>query len=176
MSDSSQLWNEFEKDSIYVENKELYQAHILEQYKMYTEMADRISQRRNSTNVFFLSLSTSLITGLGFALANQDKYSYYIPILLACLGLVICIAWWWILRSYRNLNSAKFKVVGQLEERLPSSPYWSAEWKELGEGKSLKKYLPLSKLEQFVPLIFLIFYLCVFVKSLFDENFFKDII
>ena len=47
-----------------------------------------------------------------------------------------------------------------MEEKLPSSPYWKAEWKALGEGKSLKKYLPLTKLEQFVPILFAVIY-CV---------------
>ena len=28
----------------------------------------------------------------------------------------------------------EYIVVGALEERLPASPYWKAEWQVLGEG------------------------------------------
>ena len=48
-----------------------------------------------------------------------------------------CVAWWWLVRSYRLLNTAKFRVIGVIEERLPAAPYWRAEWIALGEGKGL---------------------------------------
>jgi hypothetical protein len=50
------LWTNID-NSEYSNNKELYQNHILEQYKMYVEMVDRISSRRNLTNIFFLTLN-----------------------------------------------------------------------------------------------------------------------
>lgn len=161
----SKLWNSIEENAVYKTDQTLYQQHLLEQYKLYVEMADRISQRRNSTNVFFLTLSTSLISALGFVLDAQSDFPGHFRMLIAGVGIVISIAWWWILRSYRNLNSAKYKVVGQLEAKLPSSPYWSAEWSELVEGKSIKKYLPLSKLEQFVPIVFVIGYIIILLVT-----------
>jgi hypothetical protein len=39
------------------------------------------------------------------------------------------------MRSIRLLNSAKYEVIGTLEERLPASPYWRADGAALGEGK-----------------------------------------
>ena len=42
-----------------------YYSHALEQYKLSVEMADRVSQRRQSANVFFLTVSSSLIAFLG---------------------------------------------------------------------------------------------------------------
>ena len=57
--------------------------------------------------------------------------------------LVQCGAWFLLVRSYRQLNSAKYIVIGVLEERLPGSPYWNAEWKALGEGKDKAKYWPI---------------------------------
>jgi hypothetical protein len=37
----------------------------LEQYKIYVEMADRISARRGMTNTFFLTLNTAIFTAVG---------------------------------------------------------------------------------------------------------------
>ena len=36
---------------------EKYKEHLLEQYKLYVEMADRISGRRQTANSFFLSIN-----------------------------------------------------------------------------------------------------------------------
>ncbi len=162
----SRLWNTIEEASIYDTDKVLYQNHMLEQYKMYVEMADRISQRRNLTNVFCLTLCSSIITVIGFSLVNILAITAVVLPFFSALGVVLSVTWWWLLRSYRNLNSAKYKVIGQLEEKLPASPYWGAEWKELGEGKSLKKYLPLTVLEQFVPILFLLFYCGSLIKTI----------
>jgi len=76
-----------------------------------------------------------------------------------------CVAWWWLVRSYRLLNGAKFKVVGALEERLPASAYWRAEWVALGEGNDWRKYLPLSHLEQWVPILFALVYVLGFIVA-----------
>ncbi|MGW1594954.1 RipA family octameric membrane protein [Streptomyces sp. NPDC002343] len=34
-------------------------------------------------------------------------------------GITLSAAWWMKLRSYRDLNTAKFKIISKLEERLP---------------------------------------------------------
>jgi hypothetical protein len=73
-----------------------------------------------------------------------------------------CFAWFYLLRSYRLLNTAKYEVVGALERRLPASPYWSAEWTALGKGKDPKKYWPLSHIESWIPVFFAALYVCGF--------------
>ena len=161
------LWNKITDDSSYSKNKELYQNHILEQYKIYVEMADRISGRRSTANVFFLSINSTILASVAFLF---DKIQLVEPkwvILFPVIGtLVLCLVWWWLLLSYRNLNSAKYKVIGQLEKKLPSSPYWSAEWNELGKGKDIKKYLPLSALENWIPIVFGITYIMIAIYVL----------
>lgn len=153
------LWNALEADSIYRTDNALYINHVIEQYKIYVEMADRISARRNLANVFFLTLHSLCISTICFFIEKvaliSPKWIMFFPFFIV---IMLCLTWWWTLTSYRNLNSAKYKVIGQLEEKLPSSPYWSAEWKELGEGKDIKKYLPITTLEQYVPILFAIVY------------------
>lgn len=155
------LWNEQITNPGYSESRELSQTHILEQYKLYVEMVDRISARRNLTNVFFLTLNTTIISALGIFLQNKveitPKWLIFIPALAI---LTQCAAWWWLICSYRKLNSAKFEIINQLEEKLPSTPY-ASEWKELGEGKDIKKYLPLTYIENIVPILFGIVYISI---------------
>ena len=45
---------------------ENYKAHLLEQYKLYVEMADRISARRQTANSFFLSINTAIIALISY--------------------------------------------------------------------------------------------------------------
>jgi hypothetical protein len=164
------LWNDVDDNSEYHNDKKLYQEHILEQYKIYVEMADQISARRNLANVFFLTLNTTALGVLGFCV-EKLKHIHAVTLLLLIVAIsVLCLVWWWVTRSYRNLNTAKYKVIGYLEKRLPASPYWEAEWNELGKGKDPKKYLPLSDLENFVPIIFITLYLILGMYVVFNQN------
>jgi len=138
----------------YRESHEKYQAAIMEQYKVYVEMADRISARRALMNTFFLTLNTGIFTLIGVFWKNRPAGSAWLLVfpLIAVLG--ECAAWFWLLRSYRQLNTGKYAVVGALEELLPTSPYWRAEWHALGDGKDKAKYWTMTHLERWVPLLF----------------------
>ena len=152
------LWNPHVTSNNYGQNEQ-YAEHIFEQYKMFVEMADRVSSRRNLTNTFFLTLHTFLIAAAGFLYENGptvDNPLLNIFPLVAVLSL--CYIWYLLIVSYKQLNSAKYKVIGEYERLLPSSPYWSAEWKALGEGKNPTLYRPLSDVEIWVPVIFAFIY------------------
>jgi hypothetical protein len=159
------LWAE-DKPGQYGGDAEKYHAIVLEQYKIYTEMADRISARRGLTNTFFLTLNTLVLTTVGMFWKDRPAASvWYLAVPLAAL-LIQCAAWFWLIRSYRQLNSAKYIVIGALEERLPASPYWRAEWTALGQGGNPARYWPLTHMEQWVPASFSVIYLTAFVVAL----------
>jgi hypothetical protein len=133
---------------------EKYLAALLHQYLTYVEMADRISARRGLANTFFLTLNTVVITALTTSsIRNLQRVGWGLLIPLAVL-VGECVTWFWMVRSYRQLNGAKYAVIGALERKLPASPYWGAEWKALGEGKDRSLYWPITHLEQTVPLMF----------------------
>lgn len=136
---------------------------ILEQYKIYIASAENISQRRHSANTFFLSFNTALIGALaGFF----DEISNTVILnVFYIAAITLCITWALLLRSYRNLNTAKFMVIGALEKKLPSSPFWGAEWTALGFGKNYRKYIPLSVLETLAPAVFLVTYLYLLIGN-----------
>jgi hypothetical protein len=142
-----------------------YDGALLEQYKLYVEMADRISARRGLTNSFFLTLNTSIV-GLfaAFKKVPTGSEAWWLAIpLIALLG--ECFAWFYLVRSYRLLNGAKYRVVGALEARLPASPFWRAEWWELGEGRGFTRYWPLSHIEQWIPMLFAVTYIAGLVAA-----------
>lgn len=152
------LWN---KDVIPEEygSKEQYYSHVFEQYKLYVEASDKVSNRRNAANTFFLSINSLIVTVIAFLYKEKyqltNKWEILFP-LVAVLSL--CYVWWRLILSYKQLNSAKFKIINEYEKKLPTKPYVSAEWKALGRGKKPDLYKPLSDVEKWVPRIFATIY------------------
>lgn len=131
------------------------QNTILELYKLYVEMADRVSQRRATANSFFLTLETGLF-GLSISLAglSSSRIEYQVATIAAAgFGLPFSVVWWRILESYRQLNRAKFQVVHEIEQKLPIAPYGD-EWVKVGKGADPKLYRPLTAVEGWVPILF----------------------
>jgi hypothetical protein len=157
------LWTSGVSEQTYTA-EEKYHGVVLEQYKVCVEMADRISARRGLTNTFFLTLNSLVFTTVGvFWKDKPTAIADEVWILLLVVALAQCLAWWALVRSYQQLNSAKYKIIGLLEKKLPASPYWAAEWKALGEGKNWRLYIPLSHIERVIPMIFAAVYIAAFV-------------
>ena len=145
----------------YYDKKETFQAHLLDQYKLYVEMADRISSRRQSANSYFLSINTALLGFIGYIGGKEP--TIYLS-LVATAGVALSYLWYRIIRSYRGLNRAKFLVIHEIEKRLPISPY-DAEWEAMGRGDDPKLFKPFTHIETGVPWVFLALHAVVLVKS-----------
>jgi len=144
---------------------EKFNEHLLEQYKLYVEMADKISERRMQTNKFYISLLSGLLALLSILVSVGKLNQTLIFALVSILGIALCVLWYINIRSYRCLNSGKFKVIHEIEQELPFRCY-DREWEILGRGKKVKKYLQLTRVEQYVPFILAIPYLLFFIYSL----------
>lgn len=140
-------------------------AERLELYKVAVEMADRVSARRGTANAFFLTLNTALVglAGLSGAPPMADALVTVrgIPVpLLALTGLVLATAWFLLLRSYRDLNEAKFKVINEIEAGFSGHPF-TDEWKSLKKDPVKRwrpRYAELGTVEQAVPFAFGVLY------------------
>jgi hypothetical protein len=132
---------------------------LLDIYKLAAEMADRVSARRALASTFFLTALSGLIALIGAT--DADAWALALP------GLVVSIAWWLILRSYRDLNDAKFTVINAMEKRLPAQPFLD-EWELLkGSDETPKawreRYAELSLIEQVVPVVYALIFVGVLV-------------
>ena len=130
-----------------------YPDHLLEQYKLYVEMTDRVSQRRERSNPFFMTLlaGPAILAVLArFWLDGENDSGAFLPLVLLASGLLgtaLSTTWFASIRSYRHLNNARFRVIGEMEKRLPFGSY-SFEWELLSP-----RFLLLSVIEQFLPAI-----------------------
>ena len=141
---------------------EKYSDHFLEQYKLYVEMTDRVSQRREQANRFYVSLVAAIVALL-VVLARFDVADGAWPVVFLISGLfgaALSIVWFVNIRSYRQLNSAKYEVINKMEEQLPVAGY-SDEWDMLRSRNTVVGPLGLSGIEQFVPIIFIGLFLLI---------------
>ena len=145
-----------------VEYGDNYQAHLLEQYKLYVEMADRISQRRDQSNRFYAGAVSAIVALLVVAARfGLPGTSWDVALLVAGLfGAALSTIWYINLRSYQVLNSVKFEVINGIEPLLPHDGY-TQEWAQLLSKSRPGKYLQLTKVERFVPLLIAALFICL---------------
>lgn len=133
-----------------------YRKHLLEQYKLYVEMADRISSRRSKANTFFLSVNTLMVTAIGILSKLESGFktlSLWWVLTTSLAGILFCWTWLSIINSYRQLNTGKFKVINTIEQKLPLTMY-KAEWSYLKPEREISRYKQLTVVEILVPIIF----------------------
>ena len=135
------------------DNKGISDA-LLEQYKLYVEMMDKVSERRGNANSFFITLHTVVLGIIGINGFNVEKYW----LLIVILGLILSYVWGYLLQSYKLLNTGKFEVIHEMEKELPMNMY-AYEWEILDYGKNRAKYWPISHLERTIPIVFAMVYI-----------------
>jgi hypothetical protein len=166
------LWNDNVGVKSYEDGGEKYQGAILEQYKLYVEMADRVSNRRGLANTFFLTLNTGIFAAIGVFWKDRPSGPAWLLLLPLVLVLAECMVWRGIINSYQEIRSAKQKVIAELEERLPAAAYGRGEY---GRGESAafreewRSYRPMINLEQWMPILFGLVYLMGFVVAMTAE-------
>ncbi|MDQ3627761.1 MAG: hypothetical protein M3419_02915 [Actinomycetota bacterium] len=148
---------------------ELPGSHF-EIYRLAVEMADRVCARRGIANSFFLREHGRRCAPV--MVSDAARWT------LAVAGILVSVLWWALLKSYRDLNSAKFDIILAMEERLPVRVYGD-EWKRLRREpvtlrSSLRRrelrswvaqYRELGRVERVVPWIFALIYLAEIVRD-----------
>ena len=127
----------------------------VELYKLHSELADRVSQRREGANRLHVSIAVGLVVFLGTLIRFSDDWTLDASVLFAVglCGLIVSASWYIVLRSYRQLSSAKFRVLHDLETRLPYQ-FFTMEWDPAAVGNKSNRYWKLSVVETIMPMMF----------------------
>ncbi|MCR4422584.1 MAG: hypothetical protein NUV32_08960 [Exilispira sp.] len=131
---------------------------LLEIYKTYHDSIEKVAEKRQNTNSFFLTLNTGILELIGF-LFQKDAPVILKPLylILPIIGIISGVFWLKLVNSYRQLNKGKFDFLYELEEQLPFDVY-NKEWNKLGKGENPKIYKPLTSIEKFIPKTFIVLY------------------
>ena len=144
------------------DSKKTDRTERLELYKLMVEMADRVSQRRQAANSFYLSINTLLVGGSAYLRMNIT--SHVSEILVSIAGILVCIYWNRSIISYKTLNTAKFGVINEIELSMVIQPF-TDEWSKLDPDGDGKKHKSFYETERFVPRVFIgiyAFQACIF--------------
>ena len=138
--------------------------HLMEIYKLHGELADRVSQRREGANRLYVSLLVALVV-LFTALVRfgvGQISSDIVLLVTGVTGLMLSGSWYIVIRSYRQLNSGKFKALHELEKHL-AYPFFKREWELLAEGNEIRRYWKLTVVETGLPIIFFVLFCSLLV-------------
>ena len=130
-----------------MEKKESKEELLLVQWQTCVEMANSISQRRDTMNNIFITLNLAIMAAVSIVWDIKS-------ILILVAGIVVCVLWILFIRNYKQLNAVKFEVINKMEKSLPYQAF-NEEWEKL---KRNKKYMDGTKLEKFLPIMFIILY------------------
>ena len=129
-----------------------HEETILAQWQTCVEMANSVSQRRDTMNNIFVTVNLAIIAAVSLTFEFRT-------IFILSAGIVLCVLWIFFIQNYKLLNSTKFKVIQQIEEKLPVTPF-KDEWKELKKNKIYKDG---TKLETILPIMFIILYVIAII-------------
>ena len=121
------------------------------QYKLYVQSAENVSARRVTSIRYLVTLNAALVALYGFQPAVAGLVFW--PALVAVVGVIVSILSFGLIKSHRDLNTVKFRVINEIEHHLPAALY-AYEWNLLGEGKG-KTYRQTSRIELWIPVVFL---------------------
>ncbi len=141
------------------------QQILLEQYRIFVKTADDITMRRLQTNKFYLTILLGLFTIAGFFNKNgitEVLNEQIILILISVIGIALSVIWYVNIESFKLLNSAKFKVIHEMEKDLPCACF-DKEW----EYRDPQSYPILTKIEKFLPIMMGIVFFIILLVGLF---------
>ena len=111
------LYSRSKSDSVDANDK--FIDHYLEQYRIYLHIFNSTHDRLSKSNDFFLGLNTAIIGALGYLESKGSAHNSTIFLFAPFVGIAICYCWHQIINSYKQLNRVKFKVIHEVEKKIP---------------------------------------------------------
>lgn len=126
----------------------------LDLYKMMVGSSESLVSRRQAVNTFFLTMNGALLTASGLIVQSSggNGLAALGIAVLSVAGLILCLAWRSLIRSFGQLNRGKFQVINTIERYLKAAIY-AAEWEALGRGEDPEIYRSFTSREIWVPIL-----------------------
>lgn len=132
-----------------IQNQSDKEKYLLEQYKAYMNNLNEIGSQHSQTRAFYVSIISALLVFLSVTASKNESASMSMAgqLAVASLGIILCVAWYIHMLSYRKLFTAKFFILKEMENEL----YFHIFEKEWDKLESIK-YKQFIKIESFVSL------------------------
>ena len=143
-------------------NMDSKQEQLLEIYKLQAQLVNSISNRRTTTNRFYIVVMSGLTLIFSTFLQNKDKLPVEllsvvsIEQLIAAFGVLgLSLSWVWCIsiNSYLRVNSRKYEALKKLENKLEYQ-FFKSEWEFLPDNERENTYWQQSRIELTLPTVF----------------------
>jgi hypothetical protein len=161
-------------------------ALSFEEFKLYYESTEKVTDRRLDTNRWNYSACAAILVGIAAivkwgVISTDLRWAGVVAVVLLCMmAILFCQLWLAQVRDFKRLNDAKFEVLNQMARLIdfdPSNPGrvrsyrpFEREWDRLKEEGAVDRVRKLnivalksSHMEQFIPRAFQLVFLAVFV-------------
>jgi len=94
---------------------------MFEQYKMYKDETEKLTETRQTVSNFYLLMNGALLTLIGVILDPGQKPAIISVVLLlsSAVGVIISNSWLNMVNYYKILNTSKQRLINAIEESLP---------------------------------------------------------
>lgn len=138
---------------------------LLKQYEFYNRTKERIEERRQNTNSFIITSLTGLLAFVGISKANSIIISPYMILIVAAAGMTYCYLWYRMMKSFRIKSRVKYKLLQEIEKKLPVNLF-AVEWDMLSMEEEDNKKFRTARVESYIPWVFFILFALVFIINL----------
>lgn len=133
-------------------------------FELYLATAEKVSDRRAQANAWMLSVNSAIVALYGYLPADKTAvggpqkavWLWAIP----AAGVIVCVAWWALPTSYRDLHRAKIAVLQQIEADLPVALFARER-----ETYRRNRRRSLSNIERMIPVCFAVLYAVMLVVA-----------
>ena len=145
-----------------LEQSESSRDQLIEIYKLQSQLAVSISNRRTTIHKFYLLLMSGLALIIPaffkFPTGVRDQLSIeFLVISIGVLGIFLSVTWFVLINSNLRLSMLKYESLKNLEDKLEYQ-FFREEWKLLSEYGKNKTYWEISYVELFMPILFFLIF------------------
>ena len=134
-----------------------------DEYKLFVESTQHLSERRQAATQTYLTVNTAIFAILALLVKEAGLKGWYfvgvcLPLFL--VGVLACLIWSKIITQYKALIGWRYDQLMVMERGMSgSSQIYVKEWEEFFRPKQEREKFGFSRLEVWLPRLFLILYL-----------------
>ncbi len=158
------LWTSITSEAYADERQRAYQAALMEQYKLFLDVANENRRRRATANSFFLTINTAIFALIGTFWEQRPTGTPWALALPLIVVLVECGAWALLITAYRTRGEAGWRTLQEIEQRLPAAMITAGLATVASRPNRLRRR-GLTDFELVIPVLFAGLYVVAFVAA-----------
>lgn len=134
-----------------------------EEYRFFAESTQYLSERRQAATQTYLTVNTAIFAVLAFLVKDAGFRGWGLVLASAPLylvGILVCLIWHAIISQYKALIAWRYEQLQAMEQHLEGSHrMYIREWETFFKPRQGKERFGFSRLEIWLPRLFLALYL-----------------